>query len=44
MSKFCIGIIKNKRTPQKDMIRYIYEVIKQEDLEVFFQIQDTAPF
>lgn len=44
MSKFCIGIIKNKRTPKKDMIRYIYEVINKEGLEVFFQIQDTAPF
>ena len=44
MSKFCIGIIKNKRTPKKDMIRYVYEVVNKEGLEVFFQIQDAAPF
>ena len=44
MSKFCIGIIKNKRTPQKDIIRYVYEVVNKEGLVVFFQIQDAPPF
>lgn len=44
MSKFCIGIIKNKRNPKKDIMRYVYEVVNKEGLGVFFLIQDVAPF
>lgn len=35
---------KKQADSQKDIIRYVYEAVHKEGLEVFFQIQDAAPF